>query len=302
MCSSPPPGDDEDIPQSISAGQSVGLSDSQEPASSSEVTNHANPSVLRGEVAKAQRLAQRAKLNPYQIEAVENFAKASSLARDVQLFIEICATGNKLDAIVTAAPPFTVSPGLLENIKSYATAVLLSPRLSAYEGSIPCGHVYAIILQQGVYIPVNLEHNAHAKRVVHSEIQEELTQARSRIKKVIKLSIHDSVEASDTIYDLASCIVAHTQCKVTVPLCARLALLRKIYISSSKYWDLVDERLLLIRNKAQKDEKKISRAFERILEADQATYGDRTTYTITNNNDMWQQSIDLVIAGQDDSA
>lgn len=48
---------------------------------------------------------------------------------------------NKLERIIMNTPNFTISPALAENINSYALAVLLSTKLSAYKGIVPREHV-----------------------------------------------------------------------------------------------------------------------------------------------------------------
>ena len=68
-------------------------------------------------------------------------SQAPPLAREIKLFLALCAVENKLDRIIINTPKFTISPALNDNINSYALAVLLSVKLSSYKGNIPRDHV-----------------------------------------------------------------------------------------------------------------------------------------------------------------
>jgi hypothetical protein len=92
-------------------------------------------------------------------------------------------------------------------------------------------------------VPDNLAGNSFAFKIVKGDIQEELTQARAKFKKLVRkffqlvnvisrftfLQIRDSLAVpakdSDSIFDLATTVIANSKSSVTVPLCARLALL-----------------------------------------------------------------------------
>ncbi|KAF8812713.1 hypothetical protein BYT27DRAFT_7086263, partial [Phlegmacium glaucopus] len=195
--------------------------------------------------------------------------------KQTMLFIQCCAVENLVAGIKNTAPPFVSSPPLLENIKSFVVAVLLSCKLSAYKkDSVPGDHVM-------VYSPHN---------VVKADIQEELTQARARIKKAIKESLALPVNESDSIFDLATTIVTNSKSSVT----------RKVYVEfpGGNFWDKVDARLLLIRTMAGGENWKITKAFECILQADRTSYGDNASYTLPDiTADVFQNSIDDVIAG-----
>ncbi|KAG6807818.1 hypothetical protein H0H92_013480 [Tricholoma furcatifolium] len=81
----------------------------------------------RNELVAARRLAVRAKLKPYQCDAVEEFAKDTIVGQQTKLYIALLVeTSNKLDNILLVTPPFSVSKPLMDNIKSYSLAVLLA--------------------------------------------------------------------------------------------------------------------------------------------------------------------------------
>jgi len=147
----------------------------------------------------------------------------------------------------------------------------------------------------------------------------------------IKTSLATLPSKSDSIFDLASTLVANTQSTVTVPLCARITLLVsvlfvmftyahakislqwKVLVESSDvgYWDKVDTHLQFICSTADGVTSKITRypdliepsavalmlhtrAFEYILQTDRDTYGDNT-YTLSNTPDVYQSSVDNVV-------
>ncbi|KAF8162731.1 hypothetical protein B0H34DRAFT_671894 [Crassisporium funariophilum] len=264
----------------------------------SHVTSPWSTSSLRIEMESARRLAVSKKLHPYQRDTVDTFLKvsnSSSIAREAQLFIALCELGNKFDSIASAAPSFTVGPALLENIKTYTMAVLLSSKLEVYKGVVPRDHVLAIIRKEGLNIPPNFDRDPHVLKVVGMAIADELTQVRSRIKKAVGASIKDHT----TIYDLAESLTDGTKCIVSVPLCARLTLLRKVYLENNtkNFWDAVDSRLKLIQSTASGDARKVTRAFKKILDEDRQTYGDvPSTIAVQDEADAWQDSVDQVIS------
>lgn len=255
---------------------------------------------IRQDIVTARRKVVQLKLHPYQRDSVEEFIKASSTLCQLLLFIQLCAVENQILNLKSAAAPFVSSPPLLENIKSFVIGVLLSSKLSAYKGAVPVDLVMVIISSvPRSYVPENLASDSFAFKVVKTDVQEELTQCRAKIKKALKDSLAAPLPKDcDSIFDLATAIVANSKSSVTVPLCARLALLRKVYVESadSKFWDKVDARLLLIRNTADGDAHKITKAFDRILKADRNTYGDNGTYMLLDGDtDAFQTSVDVVI-------
>ncbi|KAF8066041.1 hypothetical protein FPV67DRAFT_1671007 [Lyophyllum atratum] len=256
---------------------------------------------LRNELDQAERRATHAKLTPYQRERTKDLVKMTPMAREVEVFIAICALDNKLNKIVAAIPPFFVGPALLENIKSFAVAVLLSPKLSAYKGgNLARDHVIAIVKKSGRHLPPDFERDHHAQKELRGVVSYELTQVRSTMKTKV-MPVFTAMNASDsfiqvaaalsdnqTIFDLATHAVTGTQLRVTVTLAARLALLRKVMVDhkGATYWDKVDARLQLIRSTTGGDAKKIDKTFTTYLDADRKKYGIDDGYTLDDSNDM----------------
>ncbi|TFK59760.1 hypothetical protein BDN72DRAFT_780313 [Pluteus cervinus] len=199
---------------------------------------------------------------------------------------------NQVEHILVTQPPWAIPAALQDNINTYALAVLLSPKLSAYKGSSPNQIVVGIIKRFKLHIPDNFERDERAMNTLDAEVGEALTQKRSHIKKMVKVGI----TKGSPIYDLALTVVEGSRCKVTIGLCSRLALFRKVYneepqYHGSNYWDGVDARLGVIRKTAGGDQQKITRAFTYILEADQEKYGTSTATFAIDGAD-WQQSVD----------
>ncbi|KAG6913725.1 hypothetical protein DXG01_004699 [Tephrocybe rancida] len=137
----------------------------------------------RNELAAARRHAARAKLNPYQCGAVEEFTKDSVVGQQTRMYIKQFQLENKFDSILSVTPPFIVTKPLMDNIRSFSMAVLLLPKLSAYKGYIPANHLITILLHNGLHLPENINKDPNALLTLRTTVNEVLTQLRSSIKK-----------------------------------------------------------------------------------------------------------------------
>ncbi|KAF7363215.1 hypothetical protein MVEN_00674300 [Mycena venus] len=90
----------------------------------------------------------------------------------------------------------------------------------------------------------------------------------AKVKKVVRTSLkpnEDGVYAPNAehqnIYNLTQVVIKDTLCKISVELCARIALMRNVYLKhpGNNFWDKLDDRLSQIRNVAKGDKKKIVR-------------------------------------------
>ncbi|KAJ7328067.1 hypothetical protein DFH08DRAFT_709945, partial [Mycena albidolilacea] len=183
------------------------------------------------------------------------------------------------------------------NIDHSAAAVLLSSKIRTYKGTTPTNIVVEILKKYRFDLPAGIEHNPADFSKVIGAIQEALTQKRSKFKK---LSVENAPKANQlNIFQLTTAFVDGTRCSVSVPVCARVALMRKVYLKEpgKRFWDAVDEDLAKIRKKAGGDSQKIIRAFRHILEKDQESHGV-TDYDLRAEDetvDGYQQEIDEVI-------
>jgi hypothetical protein len=231
---------------------------------------------------------------------VDEFTQSSQIARDIRIFVSLCALDNKLNSLITAIPPFSILPPLHESVKSFIIAVLLSPKLAAYTGNVPRDHVMALIMRDRLHLPPSFNRDPYAMKVLKEEVNHELAQARSKLKKVLKTG----EKAGKNVFEIASALVSGTTCMVTVPLCGRVALFRKVYTvnSGEEFWKNVDKKLSTIRTSAREDPLRLARYFSAILKADQDKYpGDETAVidipSTTTTGDSWQVGVDNLIDG-----
>lgn len=245
-----------------------------------------------------RRYALKKKLRPEQRDEVDAFLLDTALGRQTKLFVSVLSLENKVDAFRSAAPPYQLSDELKTNISNYGVAVMLSINISAYKGNIPRNHVLDILKQYRFDLPAGIEHDYANWEKISTFVGYSLTQARARVKKLIR----ESIKSNTNIFSLAQLIVHSTPCRTTVQLCARVALMRAIHAEcsgSEKYWNLIDARLEFIRSRAGGSLPKIARAFNEILKVDRATYGACEDYVIADTvADEWQQRVDDVVAGE----
>ncbi|KAJ6629916.1 hypothetical protein B0H10DRAFT_1775444, partial [Mycena sp. CBHHK59/15] len=226
--------------------------------------------------------------------------------REVKLLVHLMVVENQIEKIITATAPYQVTADIDKNIQNYAAAVLLSSKIRTYKGSTPTNILLEILKKHRFDLPAGIEHNPADFSKVIVAVQDALTQKRSKFKKLIIYSLkpHDtrSVEnaaAADqlNIFQLAQAFVDGTRCSVNVPLCARVAMMRKVYLKEpgQKFWDKVDTNLAAIRKQANGDSKKIAKAFRHILAADQDRHGSKDYELNDEYVDGFQQEVDDVI-------
>ncbi|KAJ7021322.1 hypothetical protein C8F04DRAFT_1195645 [Mycena alexandri] len=107
------------------------------------------------------------------------------------------------------------------------------------------------------------------------------------------------------IFKLTKIFVDGTQCKVTIELCARVALMRSVFLQDSgpEFWDKLDSSLAAIRAEAQGNPKKIAKAFRHIVTIDQSEHGVKDYEISDAGVDNFQQEVDdLIDAGTADLA
>ncbi|KAJ2989836.1 hypothetical protein NUW54_g8658 [Trametes sanguinea] len=215
-------------------------------------------SVNHNFVALAVRIGSAKRLRAEQQRDLELFSTDTLRTQTIKIYAELTSISNKLDKIVHNTPTYQVSESLTKNIYSYALGVVFSSKLGAYKGSVPLNHVLNIIRRFRFDLPTGIEHNPADWGKVVTEVQDVLTQIRSRIKKALRASIKGTLAADhQNIYDLTQDLIARSSCTITIQLCARVALMRAVYIedSSDRFWNSVDEFLNRIRTKADTPEK-----------------------------------------------
>ncbi|KAF7354470.1 hypothetical protein MVEN_01136200 [Mycena venus] len=213
--------------------------------------------------------------------------------REVKLLVNLMVVQNQIEKIVTATAPWQPSPDLLKNIQNNAAAVLLSSKIRTYKGVTATNIIIEILKQHRFDLPAGIEHNPADLSKVIGATQEALTLRRSKFKKLKMPPKADQL----SIFQLTTLFVDGTRCSVNVPVCARVALMRKVYLKEprQKFWDAVDENLAKIRKRVDGDSKQIIRAFRHILNADHNSHGVKD-YTLDDETvDGFQQQVDDMI-------
>ncbi|KAJ7208458.1 hypothetical protein C8J57DRAFT_1540666 [Mycena rebaudengoi] len=260
----------------------------------------ANPNVA----AAVMRFVDHKHLRGEQKMDVQVFLNDPPSVHEGKSYTQALHLNNLIAKIILATP-------LWVNIYSYAAAILLSTKLSAYKGNTPKKILYAILKKHCFNLPDGVERNVANWAKVQKAAQDTFTQPRSKFKKAIKVSflLKNKKPApkpeQKNIFQLTQLIVEGTQCEANVLLCARVAFMRKSFTkdSSTRFWDTVDEDLAKIHNKSNGDSKKIIRAmevtnicsaFRHILEKDRSTYGVND-FELDEAVDGFQQEVDEMI-------
>ncbi|KAJ7860661.1 hypothetical protein B0H14DRAFT_2576443 [Mycena olivaceomarginata] len=118
-------------------------------------------------------------------------------------------------------------------------------------------------------LPPSTETNAADFEKVIAVVQEAFTQLRAKLKKLLgaslKLNKTDKKPALSSnhqnIFKFAHIFVKGSQCTITIKLCARIALMRQVYLqeNSPKFWDKLNSTLAGICTKARGNAKMIAR-------------------------------------------
>ncbi|KAJ7854787.1 hypothetical protein B0H13DRAFT_2358274 [Mycena leptocephala] len=243
--------------------------------------------------AAAKHYAEKKRLRAHQLTELDAFLKEPASLREAKLLTNIFAFGNQLEQIVESKPGF----------------LSFLPISSTYKGEGPTTCLLEVVKRLRFDIPVGLESIPADWGKVVSFSEYSLTQRRSKIKKAIRSSLkphEDKITkkityANDSehhnIFELTTAIVKGTQSVVNVTLCARVALMRKVYLKNpgSNFWDKLDSKLENIRNDADGDAKKL--AFRHVLEQDQAKHGKKNykDSDIEGKVDPFQQKVDDII-------
>ncbi|KAJ6566321.1 hypothetical protein B0H19DRAFT_1025103 [Mycena capillaripes] len=256
-------------------------------------------------VAATKRYADKKRLRTDQATELVQFAKDPPTLREIKLLANIFAFSNELGKLVASKPSYEVSVDLNTNMAKYAIAILLSSYITTYKGDAATDALMVVVKKLRFDLPLGLENISSDWMKVVGAGQYALTQKRSKIKKAVRASLKPNdagVYAPNAehqnIYDLAQAVIKDTQCKVSVELCARIALMRNVYLkhSGNNFWDKLDDRLSQIRHAAKGDKKKIVRAFRQVLTDDQNKHGAKNYVLDENVVDTFQQEVDDLLA------
>ncbi|KAJ7198151.1 hypothetical protein GGX14DRAFT_573706 [Mycena pura] len=264
-------------------------------------------------VNAVRAFTKKQKLRGEQLTQVDAFLNDTPTVREGKLFTLLLGLQNDVANIIVAAPAFSVSPELQTNIRSYALAVMLSPKLAQYRGDLPVQHVINILKKHRFDMPPGIENNPADMQKITAAVQYAFTQDRSSLKKKlfasvrvsqvneagVKVAVDLPSEKHQNLFALAQAFVDGTKCRITNSLCGRIALMRDVYLqnSTTSFWTSLDEALSIMRTAANGNEEACDAMFEDLIIADKALHGAvDIVYQATNS--IQQEVDDLIVAGR----
>ncbi|EPQ53883.1 hypothetical protein GLOTRDRAFT_139378 [Gloeophyllum trabeum ATCC 11539] len=240
----------------------------------------------------AQSVARRKRLRPEDSDELVSYSKLSRGEKDIWLASTLLSIQGTVSQLQAPDAQWDLPVMLKKKIDIYSAVVILSPTLSAYVSDDAPRKVLIDILERypSWGYKQDVKENPYRYNIVISFISAKLTARRYTAKKIIAESIGTTAEDpeelkrvdADDILALCEGLVAKVfkaaKIVITVPMCARVAFLRLIYVgqpdAGDKYWDSADEKLKDFRVKLSNDPKKISSKFAKILSQDRQVYGD----------------------------
>ncbi|EED77964.1 predicted protein [Postia placenta Mad-698-R] len=241
--------------------------------------------------------------NSHQYNEQEDANEDSPVGRQVKTFTQLLIVEDKLSQVIVTQRTWEPSKDLNDNIYNISWSVIYSSKLPAYKGNIPTTYVLNIVRLRGYDLPPNIEQNPAAWKKVVKCTRTCLTDVRSNSKKKFKLSIA-AKDSKDqwTIYKLTKELIGKKKdVKISVPLCARVALMRAVYVinSSGTFWNNVDKELESLRASARNDPARLVKGFQYLLQLDHQTYGvdDNMMDSVDEDVGEWQQSVDDIVGG-----
>ncbi|KAJ6543802.1 hypothetical protein B0H10DRAFT_2281533 [Mycena sp. CBHHK59/15] len=264
-----------------------------------------NALVSRNVAANVKNYAKKRKLRGDQLTEVDTFLVDTQTVRDAKLYIGILGIQNDLQKLIAAKPPYAVTPELKVNIQAYMAPILLSSKLGSYKGEEPSQLVFDLIKKHRFDMPAGFEHNPAICAKLLAAIQEALTQARSRYKKLLfasvkvmqnKLVIDLPVEKHQNLFGLAQSFVDGSKCRINGGLVGRIALMRAVFLEypGTNFYDKLDTRLVLMRKTAGGDAEAIDLMFEGLIVEDKQNHGD--VEIVYQGTDDIQEEVDATIA------
>ncbi|TFK90572.1 hypothetical protein K466DRAFT_596839 [Polyporus arcularius HHB13444] len=275
----------------------AGLPQEVEEQLTSDLPRSTNQNLL----VMARHIAESAKLTAQQSGELDVFATDTIHVQNMHIFAMILALNNRVDRLVPPPSAFALSADFMANLKSYAHGVIFSSKIALYKGTIPQNHLLDIVKRFRWGLPEGIENDTAKWKVVKKQAGTDLTAVRRKVKLQIIASMR-AKKAVDhwTIYDLAAACIKGTDYKITVPLLARIALMRGVYSNpenrGDNYWDQVDVRLAQVADKAKGNAEHVTRLFKHFLDKDRKEHGAGTDLLVDENEvDNIQENIDHAI-------
>jgi len=221
-------------------------------------------------------LCRAKRFKPDQQHEMERFAQADPSVKLINLYASLLEVTAAMNKQISAAPAFKLSDAAIMNIKEFSAAVLLSPSVGVYRGGGPVGHVLRVLRTYTTDIPTNIDTIPAHLNEVNIAIQHELTQHRSAWKKLVAKSVvgNTKVERLD-IHELTKSLALKGRVTVTIPLCARVAMMRYVYLKDKgpTFWGTLDSQIAKMRVATSGHGGRLVRAYRHILDEDIKLHG-----------------------------
>ncbi|KAF5372386.1 hypothetical protein D9615_007833 [Tricholomella constricta] len=237
----------------------------------------------------AQEVGRSTKLLKGDQERLEKFSKLDHSEQRIWIAGHILKLGEQQSALQPPDILYIIPKKLEAKIDKLSATTLLNPLIAAYVHTKhgPTNILVDCLEENPSWGLTKAVRSDSIKfEVIHGHIQKKLTAVRYSIKKTIQAACGkpDPDDVTGTrqlgatdIVELCKTLISsnkHMDQVVDLPMCARIAFLRKIITEdpSGKYWESVDSQLDRARAKYT-DAKKLSRFFAMILDEDCKIYG-----------------------------
>ncbi|KAJ7704693.1 hypothetical protein B0H14DRAFT_3903581 [Mycena olivaceomarginata] len=228
---------------------------------------------------------------------LDDFAKNATSVNEVKLYAQLLKITEMQALVSPTAANYVIPKKLDHKIDVHTFRTMMSPNLGFYvkksESDSPSGIMKSLILEHGELWGVtnDVVDDKASWGTIASRIRIRLTDRRYDMKKVLVDGMWTSIKTEDgetivvdredplDIIQLCEAlvdIVPDAGIKVTLPMMGRVAVLRQVLVDAkggSKFWEKVDEQLLMIHEKYENDEPRISRAIAKVLKNYCRTYG-----------------------------
>ncbi|KAJ3786077.1 hypothetical protein GGU10DRAFT_420696 [Lentinula aff. detonsa] len=245
---------------------------------------------------RAAAESRKLRLNAEHSQELQEIAKTGGLRPvDIWMASQMLAIRERMDVIQPAGTKFEIPAALASVIEDISVKVFLDPTLSAYLNHPNERLLTYLKARPNILFRAVREHKP-AMKVIATKISSRFTHHRNDTKDMIASSLGQYDKEADMFTGPFMAIVELTRkvivaiggksydLAVSVPLVARIAFLRQVYVHESTkntgkagtdFWKCVDEGLKMIREAKKYDTTKISAVFAKILSNDRNEYDDQ---------------------------
>ncbi|KAF7300739.1 hypothetical protein MKEN_01298700 [Mycena kentingensis (nom. inval.)] len=232
--------------------------------------------VNANDFAVLDRYATQRKLKPEGKSQLKDFLALSLDAKLGMIFIDGLATQQSNSDAAKVDSSFTPSKNLITNIRSASYVALLSPSAIIFKGDVVTDTIAKKLAQTGYELPSDIMQNSAKWAILQRKTSNELSDARSQIKKDILRSFGLVQERGKTaptapnsnperhlgILEYAQNLARQLPAdfKISFEFCTRAAFLRKVFLAhqADDFWFAVEKELTAMRVAAKKTMDKIA--------------------------------------------